>query len=138
MHFALQQLSDALLERLCFFTASKHTTPTTHVASTPDISPSWEDLLNKSMGIMAGTLAKLCEQPDTYERPPGSNLKSTSDLSDILTLALTKTFTCQANGGVTIARQRAISAFMLQGTSWTTQTTFLNVKCSASVQRPPA
>ena len=76
---------------------SEDTTPSAHVTGTSNSSSSREnpvnvssnkdlalslDNINENMGKMASLLAKLCEQPDTGERPPGSKRKSTSEFTD--------------------------------------------------------
>ena len=40
------------------------------------------DIINRNMGKLANLLAKLCEKPDSDERPLGLKRKSTCDVSD--------------------------------------------------------
>ena len=88
------------------------------------------------MGKMANLLAKLCEKPESDERPPGLKRKSTFDVSD------NSDSVTEENSRKSGKRRRYVSNsegnISLYASEELEDADFDDIKCSPSVLRPPA
>lgn len=109
---------------------NENASSTDHATGDPANASNNEDLasslanINQNLDKMASLLLKLCERPETGERPPSRIIQ---------TVSLKRTLAGQENEGVTILTWMTISVFALV-TSWSTQTT---LKCSPSFKISP-